>query len=313
MPDWKILQTGSSCIGVLLFDRFSNHCLANAVEPLRAANTLLGRKIYDWQVLTLDGAPVTSSSGFPVVPAASLSEASGGDALFLLPSYDYRRHATVKCSQLLRAAARRYDTLVGLDTGSWLLAEAGLLDGRPATIHYEVFEEFSEQFPDVMARRERFIVDGNRVTSGGAMTAFELVLRLIGERHGTALTLEIAALFMHQEAGIVRSVSKAQGNRHVAAAIAEMESHVEQPLPIRLVAKRAGCSQKELERWFAKVIGAPPQTVYRRIRLTLARRLMVETAMSVAEVALRCGYADASAFTRAFKAEFGVPPRAVRQ
>lgn len=313
MPDWKILHSGSSRVGVLLFDRFSNHCLANAVEPLRAANTLLGRKAYDWQILTLDGAPVTSSSGFPVVPSASLSEASGGDALFLLPSYDYRRLATAKCSQLLRAAARRYDTLVGLDTGSWLLAEAGLLDGRPATIHYEVFEEFSEQFPDVMARRERFIVDGNRVTSGGAMTAFELVLRLIGERHGTALTLEIAALFMHQEAGIVRSVSKAQGNRHVAAAIAEMESHVEQPLPIRLVAKRAGCSQKELERWFAKVIGAPPQTVYRRIRLTLARRLMIETAISVAEVALRCGYADTSAFTRAFKAEFGVTPRAVRQ
>ncbi len=313
MPDWKILQAGSSRIGVLLFDRFSNHCLANAVEPLRAANTLLGRKTYDWQILTLDGAPVTSSSGFPVVPAAGLSEASGGDALFLLPSYDYRHHATVKCSQLLRAAARRYDTLVGLDTGSWLLAEAGLLDGRPATIHYEVFEEFSEQFPDVVARRERFIVDGNRVTSGGAMTAFELVLRLIGERHGTALTLEIAALFMHQEAGIVRSVSRAQGNRHVTAAIAEMESHIEQPLPIRLVAKRAGCSQKELERSFTKVIGAPPQTVYRRIRLTLGRRLMVETAISVAEVALRCGYADTSAFTRAFKAEFGVPPRAVRQ
>jgi AraC family transcriptional regulator, carnitine catabolism transcriptional activator len=313
MPDWKILHSGSSRVGVLLFDRFSNHCLANAVEPLRAANTLLGRKAYDWQILTLDGTPVTSSSGFPVVPSASLADAPGGDALFLLPSYDYRRHASVKCSHLLRAAARRYDTLVGLDTGSWLLAEAGLLDGRPATIHYEVFEEFSEQFPDVVARRERFIVDGNRVTSGGAMTAFELVLRLIGERHGTALTLEIAALFMHQEAGIVRSVSKAQGNRHVAAAIAEMESHVEQLLPIRLVAKRAGCSQKDLERWFARVIGAPPRTVYRRIRLTLARRLMVETAMSVAEVALRCGYADTSAFTRAFKAEFGVTPRAVRQ
>jgi len=313
MPDWKILESGTSRIGVLLFDRFSNHCLANALEPLRAANTLLGRTTYEWEILTLDGAPVTSSSGFPVVPAARLADATGGDSLFLLPSYDYRDHATATCSRLLRAAARRYRTLVGLDTGSWLLAAAGLLDGRPATIHYEVFEAFSERFPDVTARRERYIVDGDRVTSGGAMTAFELVLHLIGERHGTALTLEIAALFMHQETGIVRSVSKARGNRHVAAAIAEMEGHVEQPLPIRTVARRAGCTQKDLERSFAKAMGATPRTVYRRIRLTLARRLMAESTMRVAEVALRCGYADTSAFTRAFKAEFGVPPRAVRQ
>lgn len=89
MGKWQKNFRQPKRIGVLLFERFSNHCLANAVEPMRAVNELLGRQAYDWRYLSVDGAPVTSSSGLPVTVQASLGRDSAGDVLMLLPGYGY--------------------------------------------------------------------------------------------------------------------------------------------------------------------------------------------------------------------------------
>jgi AraC family transcriptional regulator, carnitine catabolism transcriptional activator len=112
-----------------LFDRFSNHCLANAIEPLRAANTFAGRTLYRWSFLSLDGAQVTSSSGLPVQPDTTLARHPGGDYLFLMPSYGFRDQAGPATARALRSAARRFGALVGMDTGAWLLAAAGFSRG----------------------------------------------------------------------------------------------------------------------------------------------------------------------------------------
>jgi transcriptional regulator GlxA family with amidase domain len=308
MPDWIIPGSAPCKVGVLLFDQFSNYCLANMLEPLRAANRFLGRPAYVWQVLTMDGAEVRSSSALPVTPEARLSGAAGGDILFLLPSYDYRRAATPGALRALRGAAARYGVIAGLDTGSWLMAEAGLLDGRPATIHFDEFDRFAERFPDVDAKRERWIIDGDRITAGGAATSFELVMALIGQAHGTALALEVAALFMQ---GPAQTPAPAP-DRKLARAVAAMEGRIEDPLTIPQLAREAGCSQRELERRCRLAYGAAPRALYRRIRLNLGKRLMQDSPMSVAEAALRCGYADPSAFARAFKREFGRTPLQMR-
>ena len=83
------IQPAPREIAILLFDRFSNHCLANAVEPFRAANMLSRKELYRWQFVTWDGRDVVSSSGLPVTPGARLADHPGGDYLFLLPSYGY--------------------------------------------------------------------------------------------------------------------------------------------------------------------------------------------------------------------------------
>jgi len=309
MPIWINPQGGTQEVAVLLFDRFSNYCLANTVEPMRAANDYLGRPAYRWRLVSLDGAPVTSSSGLRLLPDGRLAELPGGDALFVLPSYGYRTLGTPGCLDALRSAARRYESLIGLDTGSWLLAEAGLLNGYAATIHFDEFERFSERFPEVAARRERWLIDRNRISAGGATTAFELMQHLIARTHGSAVSVEIAGLFMQGEDSSRQMAADAAGDRRVRRALTLMRGNLETPLPIREIARAVGCRQRDLEERFHRAFGATPRTVYRQLRMAEALRLVREGDLSVAEIALRCGYSDPSAFTRAFRQTYGTPPR----
>ncbi|WP_028467015.1 GlxA family transcriptional regulator [Nisaea denitrificans] len=309
MPIWINQSDGTQEIAVLLFNRFSNYCLANTVEPMRAANDALGRIAYRWRLLSLDGGPVTSSSGMQLMPDGKLSDMPGGDALFILPSYAYRTYGTPACLDALRAAAHRFETLAGLDAGSWLLAEAGLLNGYSATIHFDEFERFSERFPDVTAVRERWIVDRDRMSAGGATTAFELVQHLIASTHGAAVSIEIAGLFMQGDESAGARGVPTPGDRRVQRALTVMRGNLETPLSVSALARAAGCRQRDLEDRFRRAFGATPRTVYRQLRMAEALRLVRDGDLSIAEISLRCGYSDPSAFTRAFRATHGKAPR----
>lgn len=314
MRNWYIRTENPQHIGILLYPKFSNHCLANALEPLRAANTLSGRKLYTWQFLTVDGQPVRSSSELPIVPEERLSRSLNGDFLFVLPSYDFEAHDTANNAKALQAAARRFGVVVGMDTGSWLLASAGLLDQRKATIHWDEINRFAEAFPDVDTVEDRFVVDRNRITCGGAMTTFDLVLELIGRTHGQSLGLEVSALFMAGIAGRPQEPQvRRSGSTIVDNAVAVMSSALEVPVSLPDLARQCGTTQRALQQQFRTHLGATPQQVYVSLRLTAARRMFVQTDHSVAEVALRCGYENASSMTRAFVAQFGMTPRRVRR
>ena len=306
MPIWKKSEGQTVRVGVLLFDQFSNHCLANAVEPLRAANDLSGEAIFEWEFLSLDGDPVVSSSGMEIATHGRLYQ-HAGDMLFVIPSYGFRVHSDTLSWAGLRMAARRYGAIVGFDTGAWLMAAAGLLDGRRATIHWEELEAFAEAFPEVAALRERYVIDGDRITCTGAMAAFDLVLALIADIKGEALRQDVSTLFMSEGRDGV-----APKDRPVAQAVALMQAHLEEPLTIGDVAKRVGLSHKALEARMKAVLGATPRQVYRRQRMVLARKLVMETQLSVAEIAVRCGYQDATALTLSFGVEFGTNQRAMR-
>ena len=312
MPYWKLPAAPLEKVDVLLFDRFSNHCLANAVEPMRAANTLLRRQAYSWRFLTVGGEPATSSSGLSVAPDGALTADSRGDYLFIMPSYGHLEMARPTVIRTLRAAARRYKVIAGFDTGSWLMAEAGLLDGRKATIHWDELEAFREKFTEVTVQRARYVVDEDRMTSSGAMAAFDLLLRLIGDRHGTATALEVASIFMQTDAAVRTSPVGNYRSKTTSKALALMQQHLEDPLPLPGIARMLGTSQKQLEARFRLDLGAPPKTVYQRLRLGLARRLVEETDLSVSEITIRSGYQNSSAMTRAFRAEFGASPREIR-
>ena len=299
-------------IGVLLFERFSNHCLANAVEPLRAANMLLGRTVYQWSYMTVDGAPVRSSSGLPVAAEMALSQAEG-DVLFLMPSYGYQKYVKPDFLRSLRGAARRFDVLVGMDAGSWLLAAAGLLDGYQATIHWDEADAFEETFSEVDAKRARTVMDRNRWSCGGSMTAFELVSRMIGDTHGEALRMEVGELFMQSDnKSRAQPLGAGQATGLVSAALTMMRENIEEPIRMPDLAQSFNISQRKLERLFQAEMGAGPQKVYRRIRLLAARRFVEQTGLAIVEIAIRCGYHDPSAMTRAFREEFGVTPRKLR-
>ena len=307
MPYSKIPSRVPTQISILLFDRFSNHCLANVLEPLRAANDLSSQQVFEWNIVVLGGQRVRSSSGLRLEGDAQLADMRG-DILMVMPSYGFLTHANVTSSRALRAAARRFDILAGLDTGSWLLAEAGLLDDYRATIHWDELDRFSERFSDIDVQKEAVIYDRDRITCGGASTAFALAMQMIEKQHGAALRLRVEHLF-----------SGAYAQRPVrrggiaARAVDLMRAHIEEPLQIAQLARQLGRSQKHLEQQMLARLGAAPQVIYRRIRLERARQLSLDTNISVAEISVRCGYQDASAMTRAFRSEYGTTPQALRR
>lgn len=297
---------------MLLFDGFSNLCLANAVEPLRAANTLSRRTLYRWDFLSIGGAPVASSSGLPV-RSEPLSPQSRGASLFVMPSYGHTALTTPATLRSLRAAAARFSTLVGLDTGSWLMAHAGLLDGHRATCHWDLLDTLAETFPAVEVTEDRFVIDGNRVSCGGATTTLDLMLELIERRHGASLSLEVAALFMYGERDPhVDPMHLVPTSRSVRAATALMRRHIEDPWSIDAIARGVGLGRRSLEMACRTHAGLSPAQIYRAIRLADARRRLEQTRESVAEIALRAGYRDATAMARAFRAQFGMTPSAAR-
>jgi transcriptional regulator GlxA family with amidase domain len=304
-------NTKPDLFSMMLFDGFSNLCLANAVEPLRAANTLSRRALYQWNFLSIGKTPVQSSSGLPV-QAETLASQSG-TYLFVMPSYGHTALATAAITRHLRAAATRFQTLVGLDTGSWLLAQAGLLDGHKATCHWDLLDTLAEAFPEVTVTEDRFIIDRTRASCGGATTTLDLMLELIERRHGAALSLEVAALFMYGERDPrVDPMRLIPAHRSVKAAAALMRRHVEEPLTIDAIAKGVGLGRRALELTCRAHANQSPAQIYRAIRLAEARRRLEQTRDSVAEISLRAGYRDATAMARAFKAEFGITPSAAR-
>lgn len=305
--------SGTQNVGLLLFPGFSNLCLANAVEPLRAANTLARRPLYRWRFMAMEAGPLMSSSGLPVQPEALEREARG-DMLLVMPSYDHERLGTPDTLRRLRGAAARFGLVAGLDSGSWLLAQAGLLNGYRATSHWDILTGLAERFPDLDVVADRFVIDRDRASCGGATATLDLMLHLIGARHGTALALDVAALFLYG-GGAAQPAQHMPvlPQRTLREAAALMRRNLEEPQSIATIAGALGLSQRRLEALFRTHADLTPVQLYRRIRLAEARRRVLETTQSIAEIAGRCGYADPAAMTRAFRAEFGMPPTALRQ
>lgn len=300
-------------VDVLLFDGFSNHCLANTLEPFRAANTMTGQARYEWRLLSLEGGLVRSSSGMLVQTEMATAMKPPCDYLMVTASYGHLALCSSQVLTALRSLCANAKCLVGLDTGAWLLAAAGQLNDRPATIHGHLFESFSETFTQVDARQERFVIDGNRITCGGAMASFDLVLTLIGAHCGEIIRLDVAALFLHESEQPFRDADKKSvRSKLVSRALVLMDENIETPVPIPTIARHLGCSLKSLQRRFARSLNATPGQIYRHRRLIAVKSLVESTNLSIAEIAARCGYENASSMTRAFKIQFGTTPMDMR-
>lgn len=313
MPEWTKITPAPVRIAFLIFDQFSNLCLANCLEPLRAANMQTLSRAFDWQILTPDGAPVLSSSGMQVVPHAPLSALALCDYLFVTASYHHERHDTAAIRRALRRASQRAKVTVGLDAGPWLMASAGLLDGRRATVHWDLLDGFTEHFLDVAAEQARVVRDGSMMTCAGAMSALDLTLDLISDHQGIAARLDVEALFIHKDppVGISRD-QKSVRDPLVSRAMGVMRDNLERPLPLDVLAGRLSCQPRTLDRRFRAGLGAPPGTVYRHLRLASARKMLEGTNLGVAEIAVRCGYESPAALTRAIRRRFGATPSGLR-
>lgn len=303
-------------VEVLVIPESTLITVAAVVEPMRAANRVLGRRQFRWRFTSPDGGAAETHSGVPV-PAERAFEPGGTEPLIVTASYNIARHLTPALVRRLARAGRTRPTIVGVEAGAWAIAGAGLLNGRRATTHWEDLDAFAAAHPEVEVTPERYVIDGNRVTTGGAGPALDLMLELIRVRLGYALSLEVARLFIYEppRAAVAETAAALARPRdpRLARATALMEGSLDEPMPVTRIARAAGVSVRHLQGLFMRQFGVSPRDHYLALRLNRARRLLIETTAPALEIAAETGFSSPASFTRAYRRQHGEAPSDTRR
>ncbi|MCP4490273.1 MAG: GlxA family transcriptional regulator [Gammaproteobacteria bacterium] len=294
--------------------------LASTLDPMRAANRIASRSLFTWCIVTLDGQPVPLTCGIPVAPQGQVDTQVEGDILFVIAGFNQDKHVNRQQLKTIKRLCSRFQTVGGIEAGSWLLARCGLLDGKQATTHWEDQEEFATRFPRVDLKADRFVIDGEVCTTGGASPTFDFMLYLIRSRYGYPLALEVSSAFIYDS---VHSATDTQSlvslgmlenyEPRVAAAIQIMEQHIDETIAITEIVQRLGLSIRMLEYLFAQTLNLSPAAYYRRLRLQTARRMVVETRLRLQEIAIRTGFNSLSSFSRLFRQYYQQSPGQCRR
>ena len=228
---------------------------------------------------------------------------------------DVVQASTRKILNWIRREARRGVRIGGLCTAAHTLALAGLLDGKRATIHWENQDSFAEEFPEVLLTKSVFTTDGNRMTTAGGTSSIDLMLKLIAEEHGEELASTVADQLIYSSIRTDQdtqrlSVPTRIGVRHpkLSTVIQMMEQNIEEPISPSVLAKDVVMSTRQLERLFRRYLNRSPKRYYMELRLQKARNLLMQTDMSVINVALACGFASPSHFSKCYRAHYETTP-----
>jgi AraC family transcriptional regulator, carnitine catabolism transcriptional activator len=300
----------------LLLPGFSALGFMSALEPLRVANRFRP-DLYRWRLLSGDGAPVVASNGIALNVDAAFAEVARIDTVFVMAGFDPLACYTRALAAWLKRCDRDGATLGGIDTGAFVLAQAGLFSAaQPLTLHWEALAAFRERFPQLHATQELFEIDARRITCAGGTASLDLMLNLIARRHGAALAASISEQFVvsrirqpsdHQRLEI--AARHGVHNRKLIHAISLMEQHLETPLSSDTLAHETGITRRQLERLFSATFDDTPTHFYQQLRLDRARELLQQTGMSIAAICAACGFESPSHFSRTYRARFGASPR----
>ena len=313
----SVAANRTQTIAFLLIDGFALMSYAAATEPLRAANLLSGRPLYRWRHVAVGGASVEASNGVQVLADQQVGDKAAIDTVMVCAGGNPALFDDGATFAWLRDLARQGVRLGGVSGGPWILARAGVLQGYRATIHWEHLPALAEAFPTLELKRTLFEVDRDRLTCAGGVAALDMMLELIERDHGRALAGAVADWYLRSEMRSGGAPQRLQpqerfgvSNERLLRALAYMESRLEEPAGKAQIAAAAGISVRQLERLFVQHLGTTPAQRYLQIRLDRARTLLRQTSLSVMEAAVASGFVSHSHFARAYRARFGVSPRA---
>ena len=307
-------------IGFLLVPNFSLIAFSSAFDALRMANRMREQKIYEWQVLTYDGQPISSSSNLTITPDGDFSLADDLDILFVCAGD--KVHLAVDKTMLawLRKLAQKKMALGSICTGSYLLAHAGLLDGYRCTIHWENLASMREEFPGIVVSQELFEIDRDRYTCSGGIAPLDMMLNIISRQDGAQLAVAISEEFICERIRGRNDRQRVPLRLHLGTsqpklveAVALMEANLEEPMSLDELAQHVGLSRRQLERLFQKHLSCVPTRYYLELRLAKARQLLLQTSMSIVDVAFASGFVSAPHFSKCYRDFYGIPPRDERR
>ena len=299
----------------VLLENFTMLSFASALESLRIANRMADRKLYSWRLVSETGAPVSCSAGTLFNVDGDLEELGRDDTIMICGGIDIQAATSRRLLGWMRREARKGLMIGGLCTAAFSLAKAGLLDNKRATIPWENSDSFAEEFDEVELTKSVFVIDGNRMTTAGGTSSIDLMLKLIADHHGEDLANAVADQLIYSSIRTDQdtqrlSVPTRIGVRHpkLSQVIQMMESNIEEPISPAILARDVGMSTRQLERLFRRYLNRSPKRYYMELRLQKARNLLMQTDMSVINVALSCGFASPSHFSKCYRAHYDTTP-----
>ena len=301
--------------GFLLLPEFTLLAFSAALDPLRIANQLAQKPLYGWQVLSEDGMAVSSSSGIDIGVHGGLNDLTPDTYLFACSGNDGTKTASDVVLGHMRRHARFGGKFGGICTGAATLARAGLLNGKQFTLHWENQPGFVEAFPNLTPTRHRYVKDGDLLTCGGGVAATEMMITIIAQDYGDDFAIAVSDMCLNgpdittrseQRSSIAKAISSR--NPRILAVLRAMHENIETPLSLDELGQLAGISRRQIERQFKQLLDEAPAQTYRDIRLDRARTLLMETDLSVIEVAIATGFNSNGVFSRHYKDRFGESP-----
>ncbi len=295
--------------------------LVGPVEVFGTANRLLGdsQPKYALEVVTTTrDRRIVGECGLSLLAHHRYDEVrSRSDSVLVICGVDARMTRDRALLAWIRRAATTARRLGSVCVGAFLLAEAGVLDGRRATVHWKYARELAERYPRVAVDAHPIWVrDANVYTSAGISAGIDLALAWVEEDFGATAALKVArelVLFLRRPGGqdqlSVSLTTQAAHTRAIQELQGWMTDHLDQRLSVDRLADRAAMSPRNFARAFARELGTTPAHYLAQLRVEAARRLLEQTDKSLAQVAAACGFGSADVMRRAFLKALGTTPR----
>lgn len=307
-------------VAFALVDNFTLSPVTLAVDTLRLANYVSNAELFRWSMHGRGAASVVSSSGVALSLHGDFNTIPNDATVVVGAGIGIEAMDTTPLVIRLRDLAAHGAQVGAVCLGTFVLADAGLLDGHVCTTHWEYIVGLRERHPHLRVTEELFEADDNRFSCAGGTAALDLMLNFVARRFGTPLANGVTDALIHHR---MREKEEHQrmtlrlrlGVAHpaVIAAVALMERHLEDTLSCEQIAQQANLSARQLERLFASHVGDTPARFYLRLRLERARHLLRQTTLSVTQVALACGFSAFSHFSACYGTHFGRPPSSERR
>ncbi len=317
----QVLDGAERSIGFYLPHSFNMLPFISALEPLRIANRLSKKRLYQWRVLSDDNVEfIHASNGITLRVDQSISARGSFSLIVVLGPFYPNSFYNPAVLEWLREEGEKGTIIAGLETGCYLLSEAGLLDGVRCTTHWESMADFKEKWPHHRASMEVYEVDQQRLTCSGGVASLDMMLYVIEQHHGHELAASVSDNMIHPH---IRhgwepqrmDVRSRTGVSHpdLVECIELIEANIEQPLTPAELASLVGISKRQLERLFRRYLHTTPARYYLSLRLETARRMLENSAMKIIDVAIACGFKSAGHFSSRYYSSFGVTPRDSRR
>ena len=297
-------------VALVLTDNFPILSLTLVSEPLRVANRELARADWRWTALSTQGGPLKSSSGIEV-PTTSLGN-QPYDIVLLISSYAPEKALGTTLLAWLRKQSRMGSMMGCIDTGAMIFAEAGLLTGTAAAVHFEALRGYQERYQGQMFIDRMFDISQTMCSSAGGVATFDMTLALIERYNGRDLSLRVAEILTYRptehsgpQQKMMTETAISRLNPTLGRAVDLMLAHIQTPLDIETICNRINAPKWTLNRLFRRHLKQTPAAYYRYLRLSQAKNLLLNSSYQISEIGNLCGFENPESFARAYLRLFG--------